>query len=223
MTIKTERGYFITFEGGEGSGKSTQAAFLCQHLQRIGKQALLTREPGGSKFAEYLRKFILSSDTPKHSPLSEALLFFSARADHLETLIRPALNKGKWIVCDRFIDTTRIYQGSASGAGIENILKLETIVVADTRPDLTIIMDLPVDLAFDRVAKRRYMLNSSACELPDRYESRSKRFHEHLRQGFLDIATAAPDRCTVVDASSNNPEAVSKAVWHVVKTKLFSV
>ncbi|MEN2494352.1 MAG: Thymidylate kinase [Hyphomicrobiaceae bacterium hypho_1] len=220
VTKTNERGRFITFEGGEGSGKSTQAFLLSQKLLRIGKRVKLTREPGGTKFAECVRQFVLNSDTPEHSPLSEALLFFSARADHLETLIRPSLNNGTWIVCDRFTDSTRAYQGAANGLATETIAKLESIVVAATMPDLTIILDLPTDLALTRVAKRGLSSKENNVELLDRYESRHRCFHEQLRQDFLNITMEAPDRCVVIDASLNDPEIISQTVWHTVKTKL---
>ncbi len=139
-------GKFITFEGGEGSGKSTQAHNLAGRLRAQGIEVVLTREPGGSPFAEALRTLILDPETPPHSALSEALLFYAARADHLDKTIRPALNAGAWVICDRFSDSTRVYQSEAGGLPGEVLDALEEIVVSPTVPDLTFILDLPAEL-----------------------------------------------------------------------------
>ncbi len=219
MGHHSNRGRFITFEGGEGTGKSTQAAALSKQLEQNGRATRITREPGGSDFAERVRKFILDPTVPDHPPLSEALLFFAARADHLATLIRPSLEDGIWVVCDRFSDSTRAYQGAAGGLPDNIVTELENIVVAETAPDLTIILDLPVDIAFARVAARRQPDGTHTTQQPDPYESRNMKFHERLRQGFLDIAAAAPERCVVIDASANK-EAISRAVWQAVTTRL---
>ncbi len=138
-------GKFITFEGGEGSGKSTQARRLADRLRGEGLSVTLTREPGGSPFAEALRGLLLDANTPPHSPLSEALLFYAARADHLDKTIRPALSSGAWVICDRFSDSTLVYQGRAGGLPDHIFTALEKIVVAPTLPDLTFILDLPAE------------------------------------------------------------------------------
>jgi len=219
---KTKRGRFITFEGGEGAGKSTQAAALAQRLKADGKRICLTREPGGSDFAERVRQFILDPSIPAHTPLSEALLFFAARADHLATLIRPSLDNGIWVVCDRFTDSTRTYQGAAGGLPADTVAALDSIVVGDTAPDLTLVLDLPVDIAFARVAQRRQQPDGKNLPpQPDPFESRNAHFHERLRQGFLEIAAAAPERCVVIDASGDR-ETIARAIWKAVETKLLS-
>ncbi|MEO0809358.1 MAG: dTMP kinase [Pseudomonadota bacterium] len=213
------RGNFITLEGGEGAGKSTQAALLCQHLRHIGMRVLLTREPGGSDFAERVRTLILDPATPAHSPLSEALLFSAARADHLETVIRPALHEGIWVICDRFADSTRAYQGAAGGLEDKTVLALEKIVVGNTTPDLTLILDLPVKLACARVALRVQSQDRDVKAGLDPYESRHLQFHERLRQGFLDIAAAASDRCIVIDGT-DGVDTIARNIWDIVATRL---
>lgn len=219
MVEKCDHGRFITFEGGEGAGKSTQAAALVQRLKAIKVAARLTREPGGSSFAERVRQFILDPAIPPHQPLCEALMFSAARADHLATLIRPSLENGHWVVCDRFADSTRAYQGAAGGLSADTLSILENIVVAETIPDLTVILDLPVELAFARVVARGRASAEGATAPTDPYESRDGDFHERLRQGFLKIAAAAPERCVVIDASADQ-EVISRAVWHAVKKRL---
>ena len=205
-----ERGRFITFEGGEGTGKSTQVARLVERLHAVGISTLETREPGGSPFAEHIRSLILDPQTPQHPPLAEALLFSAARADHVASTIAPALSAGTWVICDRFIDSTRAYQGAAGGLASEALDTLEALVLADTRPDLTIILDIPVDIAFARVTSRAAQ---SSDEPPnDPYERRGKPFHEALRAGFLDIARAEPARCRVIDAAPPADD-VAQAIW----------
>ena len=209
---------FITFEGGEGTGKSTQIQLLAQNLKGAGIECIETREPGGSDFAEAIRHIILDPSTPDHGPLSEALLFSAARADHLEKTIRPALEAGKWVLCDRFADSTRAYQGAAGGLQLEVLLQLERLVIAKTPPDLTFILDLDVAKAFDRVAKRRdQQADTNAGD--DAYERRNRKFHEALRQGFLTIAQAEPNRCVVLDAEPEQPH-IAEEVWRCVQERL---
>jgi dTMP kinase len=209
-------GRFITFEGGEGSGKSTQARNLAGRLRALGIEVVLTREPGGSPFAEALRGLILDPQTPSHSALSEALLFYAARADHLEKTIRPALNAGVWVICDRFSDSTRVYQSEAGGLPPEVFDALEEMVVAPTTPDLTLILDLPAELGLGRAHGRR---RSGTGERADAYENRELEFHWKLRQGFAAIARSEPQRCVLIDATSDE-DAVTKAVWDAVETRL---
>lgn len=211
---------FITFEGGEGTGKSTQAQLLADRLRSAAIRCDVTREPGGTPFAERVRELILDPETPPHASLAEALLFFAARADHLDALVRPALARGTWIICDRFIDSTRAYQGAAGGLDATVIDGLESIVVGQSRPDLTIVLDLPVETAFARVASRRARNHQGAmAEHPDPYESRDVAFHERLRQGFLDIAAREPHRCTVIDAARPVDD-IADAVWKEVQARL---
>ncbi len=211
-------GRFITFEGGEGSGKSTQAQRLAERLAGLGIDVVLTREPGGSPFAEALRTLILDPETPEHSALSEALLFYAARADHLEKTIRPALNSGRWVICDRFSDSTRVYQSAAGGLPPEVFDALEEMVVAPTSPDLTLILDLPAELGLGRAQDRRLVASG---EEPDAYEKRDLAYHWKLREAFAAIAHVEPDRCVLIDAAADEA-AVADAVWTAVETRLLA-
>jgi dTMP kinase len=203
------RGLFITFEGGEGAGKSTQARRLADRLRGQGREVVLTREPGGSPGAEALRALLVEGDADRWSPLSETLLMYAARADHLERSIRPALARGAWVICDRFLDSTRAYQGAGAPAGL--ISALERSVVAADVPDLTLIFDLPVETGLARAGTR------AGGEA--RFEAKGLAFHRGLRTAFLDIARSEPERCAVVDAALD-AEAVAEAVWSVVAARL---
>jgi len=214
-------GKFITFEGGEGSGKSTQAQLLADRLRATGLDVLLTREPGGSAFAEQVRTLILDPVTAPHSALSEALLFYAARADHLDKTIRPALAAGRWVICDRFSDSTRVYQSIAGGVDPAAIEALERLVVLPTTADLTVIIDLAADAGLTRAARRR-QANSTARVQPDAYEKRDMAFHERLRAGYLAIAAAEPRRCILVDGAAA-PDAIAAAIWTSVKQRLVQV
>lgn len=200
-----DRGCFITLEGGEGAGKSTLANGLAEHLRNAGHTVLCTREPGGVPQAEAIRTLLLN---PDHAggwrPLSEALLFNAARFEHLETLIRPALARGEHVICDRFADSTRVYQLAGDAAIDRELLALERMVVSDTGPDLTLVLDLPVELGRLRLAGR------GAAE--DSFEQRDDAFHERVRQGFLRIAEDAPDRCKVLDATKDAEQVLALAV-----------
>ncbi len=207
-------GRFITFEGGEGSGKSTQARRLAARLTEAGHDVLSTREPGGSPFAEALRDVILGGRLPAHAPLSEALLFYAARADHLSARIRPALAAGRWVICDRFSDSTRVYQGVAGRLPETTLETLEAIVVAPTTPDLTVIVDVPPEIGLAR-ARRRAAPDAET----DPYESRELAFHQQLRAGFLAIARAQPRRCVVVDGTQDE-DTVAAAIWSAVAGSL---
>jgi dTMP kinase len=205
---------FITFEGGEGSGKSTQARLLADQLQATGVDVLLTREPGGSPFAEQVRALILDPATAPHSALSEALLFYAARADHLDKTIRPALGSGRWVICDRFSDSTRVYQSIAGGVDPVTIEALEGLVVAATVPDLTFILDLAPAAGLARASARR-----QAGVPTDAYETRGLDFHERLRSGYLAIAAAEPRRCVLLDgALPVGP--LAELVWAQVDERL---
>jgi dTMP kinase len=213
-------GKFITFEGGEGSGKSTQARLLADRLKARGIAALLTREPGGSPFAERVRALLLDPVIPSHGPLSEALLFYAARADHLDKTIRPALAAGRWIICDRFSDSTRVYQGAAGGLCAETLEALERTVVVTTRPHLTFILDLPPMQGLAR-ARARGKLAGGPAAPADPFEGRDPSFHELLRKGYAAIAKAEPRRCTLVDAAKPT-DAVAAEVWALVERRLLS-
>jgi dTMP kinase len=213
-------GKFITFEGGEGSGKSTQASRLAERLEELGIEVVLTREPGGSAFAEALRTVILDPEMPPHSALSEALLFYSARADHLDKTIRPALNLGQWVISDRFSDSTRVYQGAAGGLPTETFNALEEMVVAPTTPDLTFILDLPAELGLGRAHGRRRSAKFDPEE-PDAYEKRHLAFHWKLREAFEAIAKSEPQRCVLIDACAE-PAAIADAIWSAVEARLLA-
>jgi len=186
------RGLFITFEGGEGAGKSTQLRLLAAHLSMSGREVVTTREPGGSEGAEAVRGLLVEGAADRWSPMSETLLLYAARADHLERLIRPALARGAVVLCDRFADSTRAYQGAAGGVAPAFIDVLERAVVVETRPDLTLILDLPAERGLARAAGR------GGAEA--RFESKGLAFHRRLREGFLAVAAAEPDRCVLIDA-----------------------
>lgn len=204
---------FITLEGGEGVGKSTQVVRLVARLQAYG-DVIATREPGGSLKAEAIRELLLSGLVAPFGPTAEAVLFSAARADHLRALIRPALARGAWVVCDRFSDSTRAYQGAAGHVNPALLAGLERVVVGSTRPDLTLILDLPQRLGLARARAR-------AGGAADRFESQDDAFHDRLRHAFLAIAAAEPERCAVVDASLD-PDAVAQAIWQVVAARLLS-
>lgn len=206
-----QAGKFITLEGGEGAGKSTQAKLLRDKLAAYGYDVVLTREPGGSPRAEAIRAVLLSGKAKRFGPMGETLLFYVARDSHLELTIRPALARGSWVVCDRFHDSTRAYQGAAGGASMAAIDALERIVVGQTMPDLTLILDLPPEEGLRRVAARAGGEGQEA----DRFEGMSLRFHQNLRQEFLEIAEAEPWRCAVIDAGQP-PEKVAADIWAAV-------
>src|SRR5689334_5446663 len=190
------RGRFITFEGGEGTGKSTHTRLLADRLASVGVEAVLTREPGGSPGAEIIRHVILSGAAKPLGAEAETMLFASARDDHLRTTIRPALARGAWVICDRFADSTRVYQGIVGAVDPRLIGELERITVGDTVPDLTFVLDVPAAEGLARAGKRR------GAENADRFESEDLGFHEKLRAGFRTLAKAEPKRCVLIDATA---------------------
>jgi dTMP kinase len=202
---------FITFEGGEGSGKSTQARLLAETLRARGIDGVLTREPGGSPFAEQVRSLILDPGTAPHSALSEALLFYAARTDHIEKVIRPALIAGRWVICDRFSDSTRVYQVEAGGLPLDVFKAFELIVVKLTYPDLTFILDLPPEVGLGR-ATTRLLAQALSGEGADAYEKRDIEYHSRLREGFLAIAKAEPRRCHVLDATESEEKIAAEVL-----------
>jgi dTMP kinase len=208
-----EIGRFITFEGGEGSGKSTQAGILANRLSRAGRPVLATREPGGSPAAEEIREVLLSGQVAPLGPLAEAVLFSVARADHVETAIKDALQEGAWVVCDRVMDSTRASQGATAGVPRGIINALERLTVGALAPDITFILDIPAEEGLARAQAR-----AEGAE-PDRFEGQELMLHERVRRAFLDIADEEPGRCVVVDASQ--PEAmVAEDVWETVLQRL---
>jgi len=210
---RIEIGRFITFEGGEGSGKSTQAGILANRLTRAGRPVFSTREPGGSPAAEEIREALLSGQVAQFGPLAEAVMFSVARADHVDNAIRDALQEGKWVVCDRFVDSTRAYQGTTAGVPRGLINALERLTVGALSPDITFILDIPAGEGLARARER-----DEGAE-PDRFEGQDLMMHERVRRAFLDIAEEEPGRCIVVDASQ--PEAmVAEDVWEAVLQRL---
>ncbi|ODR94427.1 thymidylate kinase [Methyloceanibacter stevinii] len=213
MQQAIEIGRFITFEGGEGSGKSTQVNILAERLSRSGRPVFVTREPGGSPAAEDIREVLLSGQVAQFGPLAESVMFAVARADHIENAIQGALQQGQWVICDRFVDSTRAYQGSTGGVPRGLINALEQLTVGAVMPDITFVLDIPAEEGLARVAAR-----AEGQEL-DRFESQELMSHERIRRGFLDIAEEEPGRCVVVDASQ--PEAmVAEDVWETVLQRL---
>lgn len=202
------RGRFISIEGGEGAGKSTQILHLKARLEGRGCDLLLTREPGGSAGAEAIRQLLVTGDTERWSPMAEALLNFAARQDHVERTILPALENGTWVISDRFADSTIAYQGVAQGLGIEKILALWRIVLGDFRPDLTLILDIDPAHGLNRSARR--LAGDQSSE--DRYERMGMAFHQKLRQGFIEMATRDPGRCKLIDATGTEAQ-VSERLW----------
>jgi dTMP kinase len=207
------RGKFITFEGGEGTGKSTQAAMLALRLESYGLGVQLTREPGGSPGAEIIRHVLLTGAAKPLGADVEAMLFAAARDDHVRCTILPALRSGKWVVCDRFADSTRVYQGILGRVDQKLINVLERVSVGELTPDLTVILDLPVQTGLERAKLRRG--NAQA----DRFEGEGAEFHEKLRDAYLAIAAREPDRCLVIDASAAK-EVVANTIWQAVQSRL---
>lgn len=187
-----KRGLFLTLEGAEGVGKSTNIGFITAHLEENGIEYILTREPGGTLIAEEIRELLLAVHDEPMSELSELLLVFAARAQHIEAQIEPALAAGKWVVCDRFTDATFAYQGYGRGLSLEKIEQLQAMVQGTLRPDLTIILDLDPSIGMERASNRGEL---------DRIEQEQQSFFHRVRQGYLDIAKAEPERCLVIDAS----------------------
>ncbi len=206
-------GTFITFEGGEGTGKSTQVRLLAERLEARGHHVTRTREPGGAVGAEQIRALLVNGEPARWSAQTEALLNYAARSNHLEATIRPALERGDYVLCDRFMDSTRAYQGVVGNCEAGLIQALETYVVASTRPRLTVLLDLDPEIGLGRAADR----GQQAPE--DRFERMGLAFHLNLRRAFLDIAAAEPERFLVIHADAP-PDEVAERIWALVASKL---
>ncbi len=204
------RGKFITLEGGEGAGKSTQCARLKARLESAGINVNVTREPGGSPGAEDIRQLIVHGDPDRWDAQTEALLIYAARRDHVKRLIEPALAAGSWVICDRFSDSTMAYQGHAGGVGRQWVEQLDDLAIGGLKPDLTLMLDLSVSEGLARAKTRGGA---------DRFERQDTSFHEALRSAFLEIAGQEPDRCAVIDASGA-PDTVETAIWAEVSSRL---
>lgn len=205
------RGKFITLEGGEGTGKSTQAARLIDALRDAGMDAMATREPGGAPGAEEIRELLVRGEVARWQPITEALLHTAARVEHLQKTVHPALAAGRWVVSDRFADSTTAYQGYGHGVERDTLHRLYGLAVGDFMPDLTVILDLDVDEGLKRA--------TAGAGGEDRYERMDRDFHRRLRDGFLEIAAAEPDRCAVVDAAAD-VDAVAGQIREVVGGRL---
>lgn len=204
------RGIFITLEGGEGTGKSTQTRRLVDRLRAEGRSVVQTREPGGSAGAEAIRKLVVAGEAERWSPRTEILLMYAARSDHLERTIRPALAAGDWVVCDRFADSSRAYQGAGGGVPPAFIEQLDAGIVADDQPDLTLVFDLPVEVGLERAFGRGLF--------ETRFESKGLAFHTRLREGFLQIVRDHPERCVLIDADGDE-DSVEARVWAAVQAR----
>ena len=210
------RGTFISFEGGEGSGKSTQIKKLAERLDAAKLRAIVTREPGGSPGAEIIRHLLLSGMGKLLGPEAETLLFAAARDDHVRTVIQPALSQGLWVLCDRFSDSTRAYQGRLGQVAPGVLNAMQRVTIGDLKPDLTIILDIPVAVGHTRAPARR---GSGA---PDRYEAEDDKFHQDLRDAYKQIAAEDPKRCELIDANAD-ADTVAARVWKALRDHLFAI
>ena len=214
-TRPSGRGRFISFEGGEGSGKSTQIHILAERLNAARLRTIVTREPGGSPGAEVIRHLLLSGMGKLLGPDAETLLFMAARDDHVHTLIEPALRQGTWVLCDRFSDSTRAYQGQLGHVMPALVNAMERVTIGDLKPDLTVILDIPVEIGMQRAALRR------GSDMPDRFESENLQFHQRLREAYRQIASAEPERCVLIDANADTT-IVAARIWAALRDRLLS-
>jgi len=212
----TLRGRFITFEGGEGSGKSTQIRKLAERLDTANLRAIVTREPGGSPGAEIIRHLVLSGMGKLLGPDAETLLFAAARDDHVRTVILPALDQGIWVLCDRFFDSTRAYQGRLGQVLPGLVNAMQRVTIGDLKPDLTLILDVPVEVGLQRAAIRR------GSGVADRFEAESVKFHQDLREAYRQIAAEDPERCVLIDATAD-PDTVASQVWTALREHVMTL
>lgn len=215
-TSAPRRGRFITFEGGEGAGKSTQIKLLADRLDAAKLRVLVTREPGGSPGAEIIRHVVLSGMGKLLGAEAETLLFAAARDDHVHAVIEPALAQGVWVLCDRFADSTRAYQGALGKVSSGLLNAMERVTIGNLKPDLTVILDVPVEVGMQRAAARR------GEGAPDRFEAEDIQFHRGLRAAFRQIAAQEPGRCVLVDASAD-PTAVAASIWAATRERLLTM
>jgi len=206
LSLSSGTGLFVTFEGGEGAGKSTQIRRLAEALKGDGHDVLVTREPGGSPGAEAVRHVLLSGAAEAFGTRMEAILFAAARNDHVEEVIRPALAAGKIVLCDRFMDSSRVYQGVTGNLEPDFIETLQRIAINGVMPDCTVILDIPANIGLERAQKR------AAADAPDRFEKERLETHEKRREAFLDIAAREPERCHVINAMQSEEEIAAEIV-----------
>jgi dTMP kinase len=209
------RGRFIPFEGGEGSGKSTHVKLLAGRLNAAKLRTIVTREPGGSPGAEIMRHLVLSGMGKLLGPEAETLLFAAARDDHVHSVIEPALNQGVWVLCDRFSDSTRAYQGGLGKVAPAVLDAMERVTIGDLKPDLTFILDVPAELGIQRAAKRR------GAGAADRFEAEDLKFHQALREAYRQIAATEPQRCVLIDATGDSGT-VAARIWVALRDRFFS-
>jgi dTMP kinase len=209
------RGRFISFEGGEGSGKSTQIKILAERLATVKLHVIVTREPGGSPGAEIIRHLVLSGMGKLLGPEAETLLFAAARDDHARTVIEPALKQGTWVLSDRFSDSTRVYQGALGRVSPGILNAMQRVTIGDLKPDLTVILDVPVEIGLKRAAARR------GAAAADRFESEDIGFHQQLRDAYRQIATNEPERCVLIDATEE-PARVAANIWSALRDRFFT-
>jgi len=209
-----KRGLFITFEGGEGAGKSTQIKRLEKKLEEANQNFIVTREPGGTPGAEAIRHVLLSGQAEHYGAEMEAMLFAAARSDHVASVIEPAISKGRIVICDRFIDSTRVYQGATGAVDMKFLHALEFIACDETMPDLTIVLDIDPKEGMKRANERR-----KDSDQPDRFEKENLKAQKKRHQAYLKIAKAEPDRCKVINANGTEAQ-VAARIWRAVKSKL---
>jgi dTMP kinase len=209
------RGRFISFEGGEGAGKSTQIRLLAERLAEAKVRTIVTREPGGSPGAEIIRHLVLSGMGKLLGVEAETLLFAAARDDHVHTVIEPALKQGIWVLCDRFSDSTRVYQGILGQVSPAILSAMQRVTIGDLKPDLTLILDVPVEVGLQRAAKRR------GTGTADRFEAEGIKFHQQLREAYQRIAAAEPQRCLLIDASAE-PDIVATNIWSALHDRFLA-
>ena len=219
--MQKQYGKFITFEGGEGAGKSTLSQKLVERINQadLGFKAIWTREPGGTEAAEELREIILSGLGKELGGKGESLLFYAARMHHVNSLIKPALARGDWVICDRFFDSTTAYQMAATGVDEKWLDALRSLCLDDFMPDLTFIIDLPLEIAAERINQRNQKNEHDAVFMPDRFEGEKPLFHAHVRTAFLEIAHKEPKRCMLLDGTQS-PETLDMIILTHIKQRL---
>jgi dTMP kinase len=221
VTARPDRfqgGQFITLEGGEGAGKSTQVKRLAAALSMRGIDVVQTREPGGTPGAEDIRSLLVTGDPARWDAMTETLLHYAARRAHVEKTVKPALARGAWVISDRFADSTMAYQGYAGSVGRETVAALHKLVLGDFAPELTLVLDLPVETGLARAKARMAGQGQNPVQAEDRYERMGLAFHESLRAAFHEIARREPERCRLIDAGGN-PDQVAAALWQAVAAR----